>query len=127
MKKFIPVFSIVFFGFILWVIYLANTGRDSIFFELVRSIPYGDKLGHFCLFGILTLGVNFALKLKTLIFRSYKLYFGSILVLCFAATEELSQYFIPNRTLDSIDFIADISGIAFFSLLTKLINNYSHK
>ncbi len=46
--------------FIGWVIYLANTGQSSIFFQLVRVIPYGDKLGHLFLFGFLILGLNVA-------------------------------------------------------------------
>ncbi|WP_226410779.1 hypothetical protein [Shewanella glacialimarina] len=36
----------IFLGFIIWVIYLANTGGSSIFFDIVKHIPYGDKVGH---------------------------------------------------------------------------------
>jgi VanZ family protein len=110
--------------FITWIIYLSNTAQNSIFFELVARIPYGDKLGHFCLFGLLTLGVNFVFKLKTYTLISFNIYVGSTVVFFFVLLEELSQYFIPSRTLDITDLLADILGIITFSLVTKLISNY---
>jgi VanZ family protein len=111
--------------FITWIIYLANTAQNSIFFELVASIPYGDKLGHFCLFGLLTLVVNFAFKLKSYTLISFNIYVGSTVVLFFVLLEELSQYFIPSRTLDITDLLADVVGIITFSLVTRLISNYT--
>ncbi|WP_405630050.1 VanZ family protein [Pseudoalteromonas sp. Ld20] len=122
MHKLISSLSVAFLGFIAWVIYLANTGQNSIFFELVRSIPYGDKVGHFCLFGLLTLGINFVFKLKSYSLISCNIYVGSTVVFLLALVEELSQYYIPNRTLDAFDLLADILGIITFSLFTKLIS-----
>lgn len=125
MHKLITIVSVTFLGFIIWVIYQANTGQHSIFFELVRCIPYGDKVGHFCLFGLLALGANFAFKLKSYSVLSYNLYIGSSVVFLFVLLEELSQYFIPSRTLDIADLLADALGILTFSLITKLINKAS--
>ena len=99
MHKLISIISVVFLMFITWIIYLANTAQNSIFFELVARIPYGDKLGHFCLFGLLTLGINFAFKLKSYTLISLNIYVGSTVVFCFVLLEELSQYFIPSRKL----------------------------
>ena len=125
MHKLISILSIFFLGFITWIIYLANTGKNSIFFEFVGSIPYGDKLGHFCLFGLLTLGVNFAFKLKQYAVISLNIYVGSTIVFLFVLIEELSQYFIPSRTLDAADLLADVVGIITFSLVTKVISKYT--
>ncbi len=125
MHKLISFLSVSFLAFIIWIIYLANTAQSSIFFELVGSIPYGDKLGHFCLFGFLTLGVNFAFKLKSYKLASFNIYVGSMVVFLFVLLEELSQYFIPSRTLDVMDLIADIVGIIAFSFVTKFISNYT--
>lgn len=125
MHKLISILSVGFLGFIAWIIYLANTGQSSIFFKFVASIPYGDKLGHFCLFGLLTLGVNFAFKLKSFTLISFNIYLGSSLVFLFVLVEELSQYFIPNRTLDAADLIADAVGIITFSLVTKFLSKYT--
>lgn len=125
MHKLISIISVAFIMFITWIIYLANTAQNSIFFELVASIPYGDKLGHFCLFGLLTLVVNFAFKLKSYTLISFNIYVGSTVVLFFVLLEELSQYFIPSRTLDITDLLADVVGIITFSLVTRLISNYT--
>jgi len=35
----------------------------------------------------------------------------------------LRLYFIPNRTLDAVDLLADIAGIIIFSVITTLIAN----
>jgi VanZ family protein len=119
--------SLAFLGFIAWIIYLANTAQHSVFFELIASIPYGDKLGHFCLFGLLTLGANFAFKLKSFPLFSVKIYLGAIIVFVMVVSEELSQYFIPNRTLDAADLLADILGIITFSIITTLLSKVSLK
>jgi len=124
-RKLISILSIVFLGFISWIIYLANTAQNSIFFEFVASIPYGDKLGHFCLFGLLTLGANLAFKLKTFRLLSLNVYVGSICVFLLASIEELSQYLIPNRTLDAVDLLADMVGIVVFSIATRFIGKYT--
>lgn len=117
-KRLIPLCAGVFFCFIIWVIYLANTGQNSLFFKLVASIPYGDKLGHFCLFGLLTLATNFAFKLRSFNLSSIPIFLGTILVFLFVIIEEFSQYFIPNRTFDLIDLSADFIGIVFFNFVT---------
>jgi len=125
MKLLVPFLSIGFFCFIIWIITLANTGQSSIFFDLVARIPYGDKVGHFCLFGVLTFAANFSFKLKTINLASRNIYLGALLVFIFVVFEELSQYFIASRTLDFFDFSANIFGIVFFSLVTKHIQHNS--
>ncbi len=109
--------------FIGWVIYLANTGQSSIFFQLVRAIPYGDKLGHLFLFGFLTLGLNIALNYKTFNLKQRKIYYGSTIVGVSVLLEELSQYFLPSRTFDVIDLGADIAGILLFSGISYMLSS----
>ncbi|MFT6267653.1 MAG: VanZ family protein [Alphaproteobacteria bacterium] len=116
-----------FAGFILWIVYLANTGGQSIFFDFIRSFPHGDKLGHLALFGFLTLLANFACGLKTISFRFFRMYLGAVLVLAFALIEELSQFFVVSRTLDAIDLLADVAGILVFSVLTYYIRLWKMK
>ncbi len=118
--------SFSFFCFILWVIYLANTGQSSIFFQIVSYIPYGDKVGHFFLFGLLTLGANISFKLKSYEIRTNQIYLGSMLVLSFAVLEEVSQYFISNRTFDLIDLLASLIGVGCFNRITS-INSISKR
>lgn len=121
LKTLIPLCAVAFFGFILWVIYLANTGQNSVFFQFIASIPYGDKVGHFCLFGLLTLATNLAFRFKSVSFFSMELFLGTLLVLSFVIIEEFSQYFIPNRSFDLVDLSADFIGIFFFNLVTSYL------
>lgn len=122
MEKLLKLAALSFFVFIIYIIYLANTGQSSIFFNLVASMPYGDKIGHLAIFATLTFGANMLLNFRNVPFVNSKLpiYFGSVLVLLFAAVEELSQNFVASRTLDISDFIADIVGIAIATWLSYL-------
>ncbi|WP_010382017.1 VanZ family protein [Pseudoalteromonas rubra] len=111
MHKLVSFVAISFFLFIVWVIYLANTGQDSIFFDLVRSIPNGDKLGHIGLFGTLTVLFIVSFKFRSLVFGKVHIYYGAVIVLTLVCLEELSQAFISARTFDLFDMVANIVGI----------------
>jgi hypothetical protein len=113
-----------FFLFILWVIYLANTGQPSLFFDFIHSMPYGDKVGHMGLFGVLTLLTNAATHFKTFRLWRWSVFSGTALVLTFVTLEELSQYFIPSRTLDIFDYSADLAGILLFTWLSSRLANH---
>ena len=113
--------GVLFCLFILWVIMMANSDQQTIFFTLVKSLPYGDKLGHFFLFGLLTLGVNIGTAFRLVPLYRIRVFLGSLLVLLFVTVEEASQHFIPARTMDGMDLMADIVGITLFSLITLYI------
>lgn len=111
MTRLFLVLSALFFGFILWIVFLADTGRPSVFFDLVKAIPYGDKVGHACLFGTLTFGINLGLSFRRWKILRLNLHVGTIFVVAFVVLEELSQASFPNRTLDPFDLMADAVGI----------------
>ncbi|MGP1720437.1 VanZ family protein [Shewanella frigidimarina] len=113
-----------FFGFILWIIYLANTGSQSVFFDVIKHVPYGDKICHMLLFGLLTFVANLALQSRHFTLGRLPLYYGTVLVSIFVLSEEISQGFIPSRTLDIIDLVADAVGIILFSYLSGLTQHY---
>ncbi|ALO42743.1 VanZ family protein [Pseudoalteromonas phenolica] len=121
MHKLTITLSSCFFLFIIWIIYLANTGQQSIFFDLVRLIPYGDKVGHFGLFGMLTLLANFASKFKVFKLGKVNVFWGTAAVVVFVTLEELSQHFMPTRTLDIYDYTADMIGILLFTWLSSTL------
>lgn len=101
-----------FFLFIVWIIVISDAGRSNVLIDSVRAIPYGDKLGHMVLYGVLASLVSFALAPRDKTYLGLPL--GCALVLLFALLEELSQGFFPStRTLDVGDAIADIAGIYF--------------
>ncbi|WP_281560306.1 VanZ family protein [Thalassomonas sp. RHCl1] len=103
--------------FITWNIIAANNGNSNIFFELVRSLPYGDKVGHLVLYGTLSQLTVIAFNYKCLMVKGYHLPLGALLVLSLAAIEEMSQLFLANRTFDFADISADIAGIILFTVL----------
>ncbi|GAA3928577.1 VanZ family protein [Litoribacillus peritrichatus] len=114
-------FATAFFGFICWVIYLADSGKENIFLVIVHAIPYGDKVGHAVLYGLLAFLMNMAFNMKSMPplkvkpFRNVILPMGAVLVFLFAFLEELTQMYFPNRTFDGGDLIADFVGITLFS------------
>ena len=103
-----------FFLFISFIIFLADTADHNFAFKLVGDIPYGDKFFHALLYGVMALALNYGLN-----FRSIKNQFqlGAIIVLLFATIEECSQYYIPSRTFDLRDLLADLIGVVLFSFI----------
>ena len=119
MQKLFLSITLLFIAFVLWVIFMANTGQDIWLFELTRKVPFGDKLGHFLVFGSLTLMANLATRGKLMRFKLGSIYWGSLSVLIFVTLEELSQYFVATRTLDLLDYLANLLGILCFTGLSR--------
>ncbi len=120
-KAFIAV-GVVFFVFIVWIIYLANTGGHSLFFDWVRVIPYGDKVGHVGIFGFLTFIAIIASRFKGFCLKSIKVYYGAVCVALLVVIEECSQAFVATRTFDVYDLAADFIGITGASVMAFLIH-----
>lgn len=118
MQRLILSLTVAFFVFMLWIIYLADTGQGSVWFDLAEVIPFGDKVGHMFLFGILTFGVNISTSYKLVNIGVLQVFLGTLIVSLFVVVEELSQYFTPSRTLDVNDLIADAIGIIAFTILS---------
>ncbi|EDY81656.1 hypothetical protein VDG1235_1274 [Verrucomicrobiia bacterium DG1235] len=106
----------LFIVFTIWIIHEANIGRDNILFKTVRATPYGDKIGHFLLAGALTIVVNFFLRHRAFLLKGFPLPYGSLIVLVIVALEEASQHYLPTRSLDIKDALANFAGILVFSI-----------
>lgn len=101
--------------FIIFAIYLANTGTPNIFDDIVRSVPHGDKIGHFVLMGTLALLVNLAMGEHTFCrwrIGRWVILGGTTIVAVLVTLEEFSQIFIDNRTFNPLDLLADYLGMA---------------
>ena len=118
-------YAIGFFGFICWIIFLADSGQGSVFFELVRKLPCGDKLGHAGLFGTLALLANVSLGFRYL--KQPWIQIGSLAVLAFAFGEELTQYFFPQRAMDLADAAADFFGVSIATLISIWLRRITAK
>ncbi len=105
MVRVFAILGMLFSCLLVWIIFSADTGRGSIFFELVRVVPYGDKVGHFILFGILTLLVNVGSGFKRVLLFNCRPYLGALIIAVVVLLEECSQLYFPNRTFDFFSFI----------------------
>ena len=101
-----------FFIFISYIIFLADTADYNFAFRLVGHIPYGDKICHALLYGMIAFLFNYGLDFRRV---GNIFYLGSIIVLTFATLEECSQYYIPSRTFDLWDLGAGFVGVVLFS------------
>jgi len=122
MCKVAALIGFVFIVFIIWIIYLANTGGHSVFFEWVHVIPYGDKVGHVGIFGFLTFIAIIASRFKRFSVKCVTLYYGAICVGLFVIAEECSQAFVATRTFDLYDLAADFIGITGASVIAFFIH-----
>jgi VanZ family protein len=106
--------TVLFTLFIILIIVLADTGNLGRL-AILNRIPFGDKVGHFVLYGILALLINLTL-FRTVPLHTRKwvaILSGAILALLIGL-EELSQRSFSHRTFDLIDLNASYLGVIFF-------------
>lgn len=113
--------TVLFTLFILLIIVLADMGRLGILHVLTAHNL--DKVGHFVLYGILTLLLDLTLirALPTHNPRLVVVSIGLILAVAIGA-EEFSQRYFPSRTFDLVDLAFSYLGVIFFSWLALKIN-----
>jgi VanZ family protein len=106
----------VLFGlFVVGIIVLADLGLLEIL-GFVNRIPHGDKVGHFLLYGILTLLIDLALIRSLPSPSRHLLVFRVALILALLiGLEEFSQQFFAKRTFDLVDLAFSYLGVIIFS------------
>ncbi len=114
MRRWVPFAA--FLAFIIVVIYAANQRLARGFFGLVQSFPLGDKAGHFVLMGTLAFLLNRALACRTI---PPGVQLGGAIVAVFVVAEEISQRWLPSRSFDYGDLVADFLGIALAGWLAR--------
>ncbi|MEK7723980.1 MAG: VanZ family protein [Acidobacteriota bacterium] len=105
------------------IIFIANRRSTAYILGFVGSIPFGDKLGHFFLMGILSFLVNLILDARDFGFGKIRYLLGSLIVAVIVTIEEFSQLFIRGRSFDWTDLVADFLGILVFGELARLACN----
>ena len=109
--------AILFALFIILIIVLADTGRLGILAFLNR-IPFGDKAGHFLLYGILVLLINLSLfRALPAQSRIRITLISGIVLTVLIGLEEFSQQFFARRSFDLVDLTFSYLGVIFFSWL----------
>ena len=114
--------AILFTLFILLVIVLADAGILNHYVGFIYAFPFGDKAGHFILYGLLTLFLDLALlrARPDQSRRRVAIQCGLVLALLIGL-EEISQQYFSNRTFDLVDLTFSYLGVAFFSWVAILI------
>ncbi|MFO1459515.1 MAG: VanZ family protein [Verrucomicrobiota bacterium] len=104
--------AFVFVLFFIAVIVIADRGEGDRWWAFLMRIPGGDKLGHVGLVGMLCLLCNLAIPG----YRRGRLPAGMTLItatlLTLLTLEEIAQAFLPHRTCDLGDWLADLLGLA---------------
>lgn len=107
--------SFFFLTFIIGLIVLVDIKGTQYLVGMIPKVPHADKIGHFALFGLLALLLNYGFGFRDMVLLGKKVMLGSIVIFAFAAAEEFSQIFLTTRSFDLIDLAADILGIWLFS------------
>ncbi len=95
--------------FIIAVIVLADTSLLPGTIRGLYDFPNGDKLGHFLLYGILSLLLNLAFTSRP--------WTVSLILSILIGLEEWSQSLFDSRTMDMVDLLASYAGVTVFALL----------
>ena len=99
------------------VILVVVAGRGQLAVRWLLHLPYGDKIGHFVLMGIMSFLVNAALGDARLRWRGLAARKGSVLVGAVVLFEEVSQLWLEYRAFELADLAADFAGIWVFAEL----------
>jgi len=97
--------------FIIAAVIIANRGEGGSWWPFLKYIPFGDKVGHVGLFGTLSFLCNLAFPRFRLRFLPRIVTATTFVLLVLISLEELSQAFIPSRTCDIKDWLADLTGL----------------
>ncbi len=108
MKKLL---AVAFFLFLLVVAYWADTDSMPKVLGAMTEFPYGDKIGHFVLYGILAYLLTVAMPFRRVNILRWSLPLGLVLAAGFATLEEVSQLFFAARTASLTDLFSGYSGI----------------
>lgn len=104
------------FALLLAIIYKADTANYNFAFHVVGMIPYGDKIAHAVLYGIMAYLLNYGFNGK----RWFRIELGSVIVFSFALIEEVSQLYFPSRSFDWFDLLADAVGIVVVTVVYRM-------
>jgi VanZ family protein len=110
LRRLPELFFVAFAGFIIFVIIQVNSGRGVPWIGGIGNLPHFDKAGHLLLMGGLSFLAVLAIvpRIKSPP-KKATIRVVSILILIIAI-EEISQSFIPSRTLSLADFFFGVVG-----------------
>jgi polysaccharide biosynthesis protein VpsQ len=111
--------------FIITAVVIANRGESDSWWPFIHHIPYGDKLGHIGLFGALSFLCNLALPGFRVRFLPRFITATSFSLLVLISLEEISHAFLPTRSCDIFDWLADLVGLAIGQITAGILASCS--
>jgi len=102
---------------VLVAIVLDDSGNLREPVRVITSLPFGDKVAHFSMFGLLAFFVARVFPTPSLPGTGGRVPAVVALAFLLTALEELSQAWIPWRHCDPFDLLADGAGMALFTWL----------
>ncbi len=113
-------YTLAYLAFLILIIMLADMGAAPWVFKSVKLIPFGDKICHLILIGLLSYFINSALYCREIKIKKFRILTGSLLITLPVLLEELSQVFVSSRNADITDALSDIAGICLFGILARI-------
>ena len=123
----IRIAAIVFGLIIIAAVVIADLGYGESFWPIISHTPYADKVGHIGIFSILGFLSNLAFP-NFRIRHLPRLVTGITFILfVLVSLEEISQAFIPTRTCDLFDWLADVVGLAIGQIAATVLSRFLPK
>lgn len=104
------ILTVLFAVIIIVIVILADVGRLG-FLAGLYDFPYGDKVGHFILFGILGfLIILTILRSRRFLDPKRVAIWSTLILVLLITTEEISQIYIASRTFSLMDLSFSYAG-----------------
>ena len=101
------------------IVILADLGIGAWVFAAAAWLPFGDKLGHMILAGILSFLLNSALRCRVTSLACVKILTGSLIAYLLVLMEEVSQFWMTTRNVDICDVLCAIAGVYLFGIFAS--------
>jgi len=86
---------------------------------VLRALPYGDKVGHFGLYGVITLGLALLVRTRT------QAVGAGLAVLLLGIGDEFRQLLEPRRNFSITDVMANLGGVSLGLLGALLLSRFA--
>ncbi len=106
---------------IIWMCIITYLSSQEHLPDVQELFKNADKVAHFGVYFILSILLMIGISSNFRIKRELSIFFVFIIGSGFAALDEYHQSFVPNRTPDFYDLIADVIGIILGVILYKYI------
>ena len=111
-----------FWPFALMASHFYASGQSSFATPSLNFILPIDKVGHFLIFGLLA---TFVMRIPKMYLLGWRGALAStLIVIAYGAVDEWRQSYIPGRTTEIYDLVADALGVSIAVLAYKTVTTY---